>query len=139
MKSFSKCKNDIISNNLNNFKQKKLKLKNNKIVENSKQAIAISLNEVQTKCQYNLEELKELYKKVKNDLNEKTKEINLTNIIELKNIIKYLFINNKIKKINNLKNLLWIKIIYLYRNNLYLNKNIWNELNKIKNINFKRF
>lgn len=138
MKSFSKCKNDIISNNLNNFKQKKLKLKNNKIVENSKQAIAISLNEVQTKCQYNLEELKELYKKVKNDLNEKTKEINLTNIIELKNIIKYLFINNKIKKINNLKNLLWIKIIYLYRNNLYLNKNIWNELNKIEKITLNK-
>jgi len=137
-KSFLKCKNDIISNNLNNFKQKKLKLKNNKIVENSKQAIAISLNEVQTKCHYNLEELKELYKKVKNDLNDKTKEINLTNIIELKNIIKYLFINNKIKKINNLKSLLWIKIIYSYKNDLHLNKNIWNELNKIEKITLNK-
>lgn len=137
-KSFLKCKNDIISNNLNNFKQKKLKLKNNKIVDNTKQAIAISLNEVQTKCHYNLEELKELYKKVKNDLNDKTKEINLTNIIELKNIIKYLFINNKIKKINNLKSLLWIKIIYSYKNDLHLNKNIWNELNKIEKITLNK-
>jgi hypothetical protein len=135
MKSFLKCKNEIISNNLNNFKQQKLKLKNNKIVEDKKQAIAISLNEVQNKCEYNF---KELYKKVNNDLNDKKKEINLTNIIELKNIINYLFINNKIKKINNLKNLLWIKIINLHRNDLYLNKNIWNELNKIEKITLNK-
>jgi hypothetical protein len=134
MKSFLKCHDNIISNNMHEFKQKKLKLKNNKIVENPKQAIAISLNQIQKKCQYNSEEIKELYKKVNSDLNDKDKEINLTNIIELKNIIKYLFLNNKIKKINNLKNLLWNKIINLYNHDLFLNKNIWNELNKIEKI-----
>lgn len=117
---------------MHDFKQKKLKLKNNKIVDNPKQAIAISLNQIQNKCHYNSDEIKELYKKVKNDLNNMNKEINLTNIIELKNIIKYLLINNKIKKINNLKLLLLNKIINLYNNNLYLNKNIWKELNKIE-------
>ena len=127
--------NRTVNLHLNNFKQQKLKLKNNKIVEDKKQAIAISLNEVQNKCEYNF---KELYKKVNNDLNDKKKEINLTNIIELKNIINYLFINNKIKKINNLKNLLWIKIINLHRNDLYLNKNIWNELNKIEKITLNK-
>ena len=132
MKSFSKCHDTIISNNMHDFKEKKLKLKNNKIVDNKKQAIAISLNQIQKECHYNSEEIKELYKKVKNDLNNKDKEINLTNINELKNIIKYLYINNKINKINNLKNLLLNKIINLYNNNLYLNKNIWKELNKIE-------
>jgi hypothetical protein len=138
MKSFLSCHNKIISTNIHDFKQKKLKLKNNKIVDNPKQAIAISLNEIQKKCQYNSEEIKQLYIKVNNDLNNKDKEINLTNIIELKNIINYLFINNKIKKINNLKNLLWIKIINLYKNDIFLNKNIWNELNKIQKITINK-
>ena len=138
MNSFIKCHDNIISNNMNEFKQKKLKLKNNKIVENPKQAIAISLNQIQNKCHYNSEEIKELYIKVNNDLNNKDKEINLTNIIELKNIIKYLFLNNKKNKINNLKNLLWIKIINLYKNDIFLNKNIWNELNKIQKITINK-
>ena len=125
------CSNKIIENVMDEFKNKELKDKANKIIKNKKQALAIALTKTQTECPYNL---KELINKVNNDLNDKEKELNLTNIIETKEAIKLLHKKGKLKKIYIFKKLLWNKIISSQKKNIKLNKNFWDEINEIHNL-----
>lgn len=132
-KSYDICKTNQISKTMKEYKNKKLKTNVNKLVTNQKQAIAIALSQVQNTCKYNLDDTKKLLIKVTNDLNNSDKKIVLSNIIEIKNAIKLLAGNKK--QINDIKKLLWNKIINAYQNNEILNKNIWDEIKKINELN----
>ena len=85
--SHEKCSSNIIKKTIKEFNDKELKLNNNKIVKDKKQAIAIALTTANKKCTYNKEELKELEKKVINFLLEDNDKIPLSNVIETKQII----------------------------------------------------
>ena len=96
--SHEKCTNTIIKKTIKEFNKKELKLSNDKIVKDKKQAIAIALTTANKKCSYNKEELIELENKVKNFLNSNDNNIPLSNIIETKKIIKLYIEKKKYKK-----------------------------------------
>ena len=130
---YAKCKDTIIEETIHEFKNKKLKTRANKIVKNKDQAIAIALSQSHSQCDRNSSEIKKLLDKVDRDLNN-SKELNLTNIIETYDIIKILMKKGKHKKIYIFKKLLWDKIIKQQLNNIIIDKNIWEVINKINNL-----
>jgi len=75
--SYSSCKSNKVRNVMEEFKEGKLKGRNNKPITNQKQAIAIALSEASNKCQYTKEDSKKLLEKVDKDLNDKNKKLNL--------------------------------------------------------------
>jgi hypothetical protein len=62
------------------------------------------------------------------------KKIILTNLIELKQLLVIFNKKKKIKYIKLLKNLLWDKITSQYRHGILIDKNMWDEIEKINNI-----
>lgn len=134
--SGKQCIHDKMNKIMKEFEQKKLKLRNNKIVTDVKQAIAIGLSIAHKECKYNKQEIKDLIDKVERDFSNENKKILLTHLIELKEIISILHSKKKTKKINTLKNLLWNKITNEFRHNngFKLDKNMWNEIYHINNI-----
>jgi L-lactate utilization protein LutC len=132
--SYDKCKSDIISDTMKEFKNKKLKDRGGKVIKKRDQAIAIALSQSQSQCKYTPSDVKKLIEKVNNDLNDKNKELNLTNIIETKNAIESLLKMKKSKRIWMFKKLLWDKIIDNQLNENNINDNMWKEIKKIHNL-----
>ena len=131
---FDSCKRSIISTTIDEFKDKKLKMRNNKVVKNKKQAIAIALSQVDDKCKYNPTDTKKLIQKVSDDLNDKNKKLNLSNIVETKNAIELLISKKKPQRVYIFKKLLWNKIIDSQIHNETLDKNMWNEIKTIHDL-----
>jgi len=132
-KSRNDCKSQIIAETIEEFNDKKLKTKNGSIVKNKKQAIAIALN-MASHCKYNKEDMQTLIEKVNKDLNNKNKELNLSNVIETKDAISLLLNNKKNKQAYVFKKILWEKIINENKKGNVLDKNIWNEIHHIQNL-----
>jgi len=128
MTSYNTCKSNIVSKIITEFNENKLKLKN------KNQALAIGLKMSENKCSYNKEDVIKLLNKVKQDLNNIEKKINLKNIKEKKVVMMILKKKKKIKQINIYKKLLIEKLILFKKNNEILSNNIWNELKIINNI-----
>ena len=128
--SYDKCKHDMIEETMHEFKNKKLKTRANKTVTDRDQAIAIALSQVHSNCKRNKNEQKKLIDKVNRDLND-SKELNLTDIIETYDTIKILINDDKHKKVYIIKKLLWDKIIKQQIDNIKLDKNMWEEIKKI--------
>jgi hypothetical protein len=118
-----KCSNNIIKKTIKEFNKKELKLSNDKIVKDKKQAIAIALTSANRKCSYNKEEFKELENKIKNFLYSDDNNIPLSGVIETKKIIKMYIENKKYKKAYLFTNLLIKRVI-----NTKLTSNIIKEL-----------
>jgi len=132
--SHKKCVHDTMEKIMKEYENKKLLLRNKMIVTDRKQALAIGLNKVQSECKFNKEETTDLLFKVEKDLNNMKKKIILTNLIELKQLLVIFNKKKKIKYIKLLKNLLWDKITSQYRHGIMIDKNMWDEIEKINNI-----
>lgn len=129
--SYKKCKYDIISSVMDEFNDMKLKDRNDKVIKNKNQAIAIALSDVNKECKHTPNEINELIEKVNRDLNDVNKEINLTNINELEKVIELLNKKKKYKRIYIFNKLLWNKITDTYIKGNQLNENIWKVIKKI--------
>jgi transcriptional regulator NrdR family protein len=116
------------------FKKNRLKSRNGSIVTNQKQAMAMALSMAHSKCSIDKDEMKELIKKVNTDLNNMNKDIILSNLIEIKDVLLYLHKKNKSKNVYVFKSLLWDKIIHMHKNGKKLNKNMWDEIEEINEI-----
>lgn len=134
-KNYASCKSDKVSQVMDEFKEGKLKGRDNKIIKNQKQAIAIALTQASNKCEYNKEDENKLIEKVDKDLNNKDKKILLSNLIETKDAIEILLKNGKSRRVYIFKKLLWDKIIDTQRNNQQLEMNMWDEIKKIHELN----
>lgn len=132
--SHKKCVHDTMKKTMKEYENKKLLLRNKMIVSSRKQALAIGLSKVQSYCKFTKEETTDLLFKVEKDLNNIKKKIILSNLIELKQLLVIFSKKKKTKYIKLLKNLLWDKITYQHRNNIKLDKNMWDEIEKINNI-----
>ncbi len=128
--SYAKCSNSQISQTMHEFADRKLKDRANKVIKNKSQAIAIALSQAESKCKYNPEEKSELINKVNENLNS-NKQLNLTNIIEIKKAIEILEEKNKHKQIYVFKKLLFDKIIKLHLSGESMSQNMWKEINQI--------
>lgn len=133
--SYDKCKSQKVSQVMEEYKQKKLKDRAGKTITNQKQAIAIALNQAQSKCEYNPSDIKKLVDKVNDDLNDKNKQIILSNLIETKDAIEHLLKKGKPRRVYIFKKLLWDKIIKSQIDNEKLDKNMWEEIKKIHEMN----
>ena len=130
--SHKECSNEIMSKTIHEFKKDKLKGRNDKIIKNKDQAIAIGLSQVESNCKYDKDEMKNLLNKVNSDLNDNEKPLILSNLIETKKAIEHLVNNKKSKRAYFFKKQLWLKVINAHLKGLSLEKNFWDEL---KNIN----
>lgn len=116
------------------YENRKLLLRNKTVVSDRKQALAIGLNKVQNECKFTKEETTDLLFKVEKDLSNMKKKIVLSSLVELKQLLVIFSKKKKTKYIKLLKNMLWDKITYQQRHNINLDKNMWNEIEKINNI-----
>jgi L-lactate utilization protein LutC len=132
--SYENCKDDIISTTMKEYNKNKLKTRYGYPVTTKSQAIAIALNQTHSKCKYNKEEKVHLLNKVEKDFNNKNKEIILSNLVEINDAIVLLMNENKHKKAEELKDLLWNKIIDTYRSDNSLDMNMWDEIKKINDL-----
>jgi hypothetical protein len=132
--SHKKCVHDTMEKIMKEYDTKKLLMRNKMIVTDRKQALAIGLSKVQNECKYSKEEITDLLFKVEKDLNNIKKKVILSNLIELKQLLVVFSVKKKTKYIKLLKNLLWDKITYQHRNKINLDKNMWDEIEKINNI-----
>jgi len=129
-----KCVHDIMDKTMKEYESKKLLLRNKTLVNNRKQALAIGLTMSQKECKFTHEEITDLLYKVEKDLNNMKKNIVLSNLIELKQLLVIFSKKKKTKYIKLLKNLLWDKITHQQRNGIKLDKHMWDEIEKINNI-----
>ena len=126
--TYAKCKTDTMRTTMKEYKEGKLKTRAGQSVEKRDQALAIGLSQVEAKCKRTPYEKDALVEKVKEDLNDIKKPLNLTNIIETKDAITKL---KSGKLVYVLKKLLWDKIIKAGRDGIKLDSNMWDEIKHI--------
>jgi hypothetical protein len=132
-----KCKKKIIDKVMKDFEQLKLKQRDETVVTNSKQAIAIALSKAD-ECKLSTSDYKEMEIKVITFLTSKpSKKIVFSRIIETKHIIEY-YAKKNIKKARKYEIELWHYLISCVSKGLEITENIWNQLNEIKNIDYNR-
>jgi hypothetical protein len=120
---------------MSEFKQKKLKLRNNKIVTDRKQAIAIAINMAMAECMRDLsqKDLSKIEKKIMMFLLQDHRKISesrvpLTNVIETRILIKhYIKLKNK-EKAHKLYMLLVERITKAAVKKIKVDYHIWEEL-----------
>jgi len=137
--SSKKCKKKIIDKVMKEFEHLKLKQRDETVVTNSKQAIAIALSKADDECKLSTSDYKEMELKVITFLNSKpVKKIVFTRIIETKNIIEYYAKKNNVRKARKYEIELWHYLISCVSKGLEITENIWEQLNEIKNIDYNR-
>ena len=129
--SHKECADEIISKTMHDFKKGDLKGRDDKVIKNKDQAIAIGLSQVENKCEYNKDDMKKLLDKVNSDLNDDAKPLILSNLIETKQAIEHLIKDKKSKRAYVFKKLLWQKVINAHVKGGSLEKNFWDELKDI--------
>jgi hypothetical protein len=135
-----KCKKKVMHEIMTEFQTRKLKQRDDTIVKDKKQALAIGLSKVEKSCEYSIKEFKELETKIKKYLSEPpTDVISLTRLIEIKHIIKHYYDKKDYKKCQKYEVLLWHNIITAISNGAKIKSNVWKELKIIKNMDFKRY
>lgn len=133
-----KCKKKIVNKVMKDFEQLKLKQRDETVVTNSKQAIAIALSKADDDCKLSSSDYKELEIKVITFLTSKSsKKIVFSRIIETKHIIEY-YAKKNIKKARKYEIELWHYLISCVSKGLEITENIWEQLNEIKNIDYNR-
>ena len=135
-----KCSRKIMTEVMGEFEDKKLKMSNEKLVKNRKQAVAIGLSRVEEKCKYSKNEYKELEKKVLEFVSSKPDEkIPLSRVIETRQLIEFYFKEKDYKKCKKYEILLWHYIVGAVSMKIDISDNIWQELKAIKKLEFPRF
>jgi hypothetical protein len=138
--SHEKCSRKIMEETMKEFEKNKLKQRDDKIIKNRKQAVAIGLSRVEDKCKYSKDEYKLLEKKVLEFLASKPEEkIPLSRVIETKQLIEHYFKQKDYKKCKKFEILLWHYIVGSVSMNIEITDNIWTELKAIKQLDFPRF
>jgi hypothetical protein len=134
------CTSKKVSKVMKEFEKKKLKQRDGKIIKDKKQAIAIALSQAEKECTISKKEYEEMLENVLSYLTSKpTDHIILSRIIEARELIEYYYKKDKTKKCIQLEALLWHYVLSNITSGNTISKNVWDELNKIKNIDFKRF
>jgi hypothetical protein len=138
--SHEKCSRKIMTEVMDEFKEKKLKSRDDKIIKNIKQALAIGLSRVEDKCKYSKDEYKILEKKVLEFLASKPEEkIPLSRVIETKQLIEHYYKQKDYRKCKKFEILLWHYVVGSVSMNIEITDNIWAELKAIKQLDFPRF
>lgn len=132
------CSKKYLDKIIKEFEKGTLKLRNNKIVKDRKQAIAIALNMAQDKCTRNKSEFTHMKDKIHNFLLDDKRKISesripLTNIIECRLLINYYIKKHKIKKAKEIEYLLIKRITKAANKGIKIDKNVWDELHIIQN------
>ena len=135
-----KCSRKIMNETIKEFEKNKLKQRDDKVIHNKKQAIAIGLNRVGNECSYTKNEYVQLEKNIKEFLSSKVEnKISLSKIIETRKLIEYHFTNKNYNKCKKFEAMLWYYILSAVSENIEITDKIWNEIKAIKKIDFKRF
>ena len=126
---YDECRQKYLDTILDEFENKKLKMRNNKLVKDRKQAIAIALSMAQDKCKYTKKDLKEVEEKVNMFLLDDDRKISksrvpLTNVIETMVMIEKFIKDKKITKAKKYIFLLNQRIFEAMDNNIKISKNI---------------
>lgn len=136
MSNIKDCKQKYVDETMKEFESKKLKVSGKRIVKDRKQAIAIALNIAERKCKYTANDYKLLKEKVKDflfddDRKISEKKVPLTNVIESRILFEYYTKKKDYKNSKIIKEGLLKRIIDAGRKGITINKNIFNELNKL--------
>lgn len=136
MSNIKDCKQKYVDETMKEFESKKLKVSGKRIVKDRKQAIAIALNIAERKCKYTANDYKLLKEKVKDflfddDRKISEKKVPLTNVIESRILYEYYIKKKDYKNSKIIKEGLLKRIIDAGRKGITINKNIFNELNKL--------
>ena len=136
MPGIKECKQKYVDETMKEFESKKLKVAGKRIVKNRKQAIAIALNTAERKCKYTKNDYKMLKEKVKEFLFDDDRKISetrvpLTNVIESRILFEYYQNKKDYKNSKIIKEGLIRRIIDAGRKGIKINKNIFDELNKL--------
>jgi hypothetical protein len=137
MPSYDECREKYLEKIMSEFKQKKLKLRNNKVVTDRKQAIAIAINMAMAECMRDLsqKDLSKIEKKIMMFLLQDHRKISesrvpLTNVIETRILINnYIKLKNK-EKAHKLYMLLVERITKAAVKKIKVDSHIWEELYK---------
>ena len=137
--SYDKCYDKYMEKIMKEFDKKELKMRNNVVVRDRKQAIAIAISMAQHHCIMTPGELKKIEIKVMNFLLEDNRKIAttrlpLTNVIETRILIKNLLKHKNKTKALKLEKLLVQRITLAALKQIKINMNIWEELHTIHNM-----
>ena len=134
MPSYDECREKYLEKIMNEFKQKKLKLRNKKVVTDRKQAIAIAINMAMAECMLS-KDLSKIEKKIMMFLLQDHRKISesrvpLTDVIETRILIKhYIKLKNKAKA-HKLYMLLVERVTKAAIKKIKVDYHIWEELYK---------
>lgn len=138
--SHDKCSKNIMDKTMKDFEKRKLKQRDEKVINDRKQALAIGLSRVEEKCKYSSKEYKEVEKSLKNFLQEEPSDkIVLSRVIEARQLIEYFYKEKNFKKCKIFEILLWHYIISAVSKNIEVSQNVWKELKAIKKLEYKRY
>jgi hypothetical protein len=137
--SYDKCYDKYMEKIMKEFEKKELKMRNNVVVRDRKQAIAIAISMAQHHCIMTPGELKKIEIKVMNFLLEDNRKIAktrlpLTNVIETRILIKNLLKQKNKTKAMKLEKLLVQRITLAALKQIKINMNVWEELHTIHNM-----
>ena len=133
---YDKCRNSYIEKIMKEFELKKLKLRNNTIVKDRKQALAIAINMAINKCIPNKKDFDKIEKKIMMFLLEKHRKnsLPLIDVIETRMLIKINIKNKNKSKAHKLYMLLVKRITKAALSNIKINKHVWDELDTIQKL-----
>ena len=137
--SYDMCMKQNMDKILHEFKTGKLKLRNGKLVEDRKQAIAIAINTSMKQCIMTAKDIKKIKKKIMMFLLSDIRKISetripLTDVIETRMLINQYIKHNDMKNAYRLERLLVNRITLAALKGIKVGRNIWEELHNIYKI-----
>jgi hypothetical protein len=138
--SHDKCSKKIMDKTMKDFEKRKLKQRDEKVINDRKQALAVGLSRVEDECKYSSKEYKEVEKSLnKFLLEEPSDKIVLSRVIEARQLIEYFYKEKNFKKCKKFEILLWHYIVSAVSKNIEVSQNVWKELKAIKKLDYTRF
>jgi hypothetical protein len=135
-----KCSRNIMDKTMKDFEKRKLKQRDEKVISNRKQAVAVGLSRVEEECKYSSKEYKEVEKSLNKFLQEEPSDkIVLSRVIEARQLIEYFYKEKNLKKCKKFEILLWHYIISAVSKNIEVTQNVWKELKAIKKLEYTRY
>ena len=126
---YEKCQKEKMNKVMYEFKKGKLKTRSNNKVKSRKQAIAMGLSISNNSCQLKINKIdyQKMEEKIRKNINGNRK-ISLTSIKNGLKLIKYYEKKKNYKKVNEITQLLFIKILKTLKNREKINSSIINDL-----------
>lgn len=138
--SHDKCSKKIMDKTMKDFEKRKLKQRDEKVIKDRKQALAVGLTRVEEECKYSSKEYKEVEKSLNQFLlEEPSDKIVLSRVIEARQLIEYFYKEKNFKKCKKFEILLWHYIVSAVSKNIEVSQNVWKELKAIKKLDYGRY